>query len=199
MTTTTRINRFHVWPAHRSGTIAACGAILLLMLIGAVKVDIAADADAPSDNIALAAEAKVLDIAPKVELLRDNIPVANEEYAEAVDADVEHAIHASHKVRVMWMEVTAYCPCKECCGPGAMGLTASGKTVNYNGGAFVAADTDVLPFGTKLVIPGYSHEAPIEVIDRGGAIKGHKLDVFFDSHEEALKWGRQWVAVTVLD
>ena len=40
---------------------------------------------------------------------------------------------------------------------------------------------------------------PVPVIDRGGAIKGHKLDVFFDSHEAALEWGRQWVAVAVVD
>jgi 3D (Asp-Asp-Asp) domain-containing protein len=37
------------------------------------------------------------------------------------------------------------------------------------------------------------------VLDRGGAIKGNKLDVFFPTHAEALKWGRQRIAVTVLD
>lgn len=99
--------------------------------------------------------------------------------------------------RVILMEVTAYCPCPKCCGPDAQGITASGKDVSYNDGRFVAADTHVLPFGTRLQVPGYGDAQPVEVIDRGGAIKGQKLDVFFPTHEAALKWGRQKLEVTV--
>ena len=101
--------------------------------------------------------------------------------------------------RVVMMEVTAYCPCKKCCGPRAQGITASGKRVNYNGGLFVAADKDVFKFNTMLKIPGYASGRAVPVLDRGGAIKGNKLDVFFPSHTEALKWGRQRIAVTVVD
>jgi 3D (Asp-Asp-Asp) domain-containing protein len=107
-------------------------------------------------------------------------------------------IPQAHKTHTILMEVTAYCSCRKCCGPNAMGLTASGKDVSYNDGKFVAADTSVLPFGTKLQIPGYDAQ-PVEVIDRGSAIKGHKLDVFFPTHEEALKWGRQMIQVTVVE
>lgn len=103
-------------------------------------------------------------------------------------------------LRTISMEVTAYCPCSKCCGPQAAGITASGKTVDYNGGRFVAADTSNLPFGTQLLIPGYSSEdAPVEVIDRGGAIKGNRLDVFFATHQEALEWGRRHVEVVVME
>ncbi|HEV2292984.1 MAG TPA: 3D domain-containing protein [Tepidisphaeraceae bacterium] len=101
-------------------------------------------------------------------------------------------------VRTIEMEVTAYCPCKKCCGPNAQGVTASGKRVSYNNGRFVAADRH-LKFGTKLIIPGYAGAEPVEVLDRGGAIKGNKLDVYFDSHTEALKWGRQKLTVTVVE
>jgi len=97
------------------------------------------------------------------------------------------------------MEVTAYCGCKKCCGPGACGNTASGRSIAYNGGLFVAADTDLLPFGTQLKIPGYAGDQPVEVIDRGSAIKGHHIDVFFASHEEAKAWGRRWMAVTIVE
>lgn len=106
--------------------------------------------------------------------------------------------HPPTQGRVMWMEVTAYCPCPKCCGPKAAGITASGKPVSYNQGRFVAADTSILPFGTKVQIPGYADQ-PVEVIDRGGAIKGNKLDVFFPSHEQAKSWGRQIIPVVVLD
>jgi 3D (Asp-Asp-Asp) domain-containing protein len=98
---------------------------------------------------------------------------------------------------VIWMEVTAYCSCPKCCGVGAMGLTASGKPVTYNNGKFVAADTKVLPMGSKILVNGYDAQ-PVEVIDRGGAIKGNKLDVFFPTHEEARQWGRRWIAVSVV-
>jgi 3D (Asp-Asp-Asp) domain-containing protein len=86
------------------------------------------------------------------------------------------------------MVVTAYCPCTRCCGPNACGITASGKPVTANGGRFVAADRD-LPFGTMLIIPGYNNGRPVEVLDRGGAIKGNRLDVFFPTHQEARQWG----------
>ena len=108
-------------------------------------------------------------------------------------------VAAEPKTRVMQMEVTAYCACTLCCGPNAQGITASGKLVSYNDGKFVAADTSVLPFGTRLVIPGYADEQAVEVIDRGGAIKGNKLDLYFDSHDEALEWGRQTLDVTVIE
>lgn len=98
--------------------------------------------------------------------------------------------------RPVLMEVTAYCPCTKCCGKDAHGVTASGRHVSHNNGRFVAADTSVLPFGTKLVIPGYGN-GPVEVVDRGGAIKGNKLDVFYPTHEEARQWGRRWVEVIV--
>ena len=108
------------------------------------------------------------------------------------------SLAASHGGRMVWMEVTAYCPCAKCCGPNAAGITASGKDITYNAGRFVAADTSTLPFGTRLLIPGYDMQ-PVEVIDRGGAIKGNRLDVFFPSHEEALEWGRRVVAVRVVE
>lgn len=99
--------------------------------------------------------------------------------------------------RVLMMEVTAYCPCKICCGKRAKGLTASGQKVGYNRGAFVAADTDLLPFHTKVSIPGYKSGKPVPVMDRGGDIVGNRIDVFFPTHKEAMKWGRQMLAVKV--
>jgi 3D (Asp-Asp-Asp) domain-containing protein len=101
--------------------------------------------------------------------------------------------------RVLKMEVTAYCPCKKCCGKNARGITASGLRVSHNDGLFVAADTALLPFHTKLRIPGYAGDKAVPVLDRGGAIKGHRIDVFFPSHRAALEWGRRTIEVTVLD
>ena len=98
---------------------------------------------------------------------------------------------------VVWMTVTAYCPCPICCGRGANGITASGKKVTASGGHFVAAPAG-FAFGNRLVVPGYDHGRPVPVLDRGGAIKGDRLDVFFPDHEAARQWGRQRLPVTVL-
>jgi hypothetical protein len=61
----------------------------------------------------------------------------------------------------------------------------------------VAADTRFYPFGTRFFIPGYGYG---QVEDRGSAIKGrHRLDVFFNSHKEALNWGRRKIYVRIVD
>jgi 3D (Asp-Asp-Asp) domain-containing protein len=93
------------------------------------------------------------------------------------------------------MRVTAYCPCSKCCGQYADGVTASGYKIQP-GDTFVAADKRH-PFGTEMVVPGYSDSQAVKVLDRGGDIKGNRLDVFFHSHQQALEWGVQYLDVQV--
>jgi 3D (Asp-Asp-Asp) domain-containing protein len=95
------------------------------------------------------------------------------------------------------MLVTAYCPCEKCCRGSSDGITACGKSIYTNQSRFVAADARLLGFGTRLSIPGYHGGAPVSVLDRGGKIKGHRIDVFFPSHQQAQKWGARWLDVTV--
>ena len=90
-------------------------------------------------------------------------------------------------------KVTAYCPCEKCCGRFADGFTASGRAAE---GFFVAAPPDI-PFGTLLSIPGYNDGIPVPVLDRGNAINGNKLDVFFPTHKEALEWGVKYLEVRI--
>ncbi|MBE3120165.1 MAG: 3D domain-containing protein [Candidatus Atribacteria bacterium] len=87
--------------------------------------------------------------------------------------------------------VTAYCSCKLCCGPRACGITASGKPVSANGGRFVAADRSI-PFGTMLTIPGYG---TVPVLDRGGAIRGNRIDLYFPTHQTARRVGVKYLNV----
>lgn len=88
--------------------------------------------------------------------------------------------------------LTAYCACPICCGAYSnmeSPTTASGAIATAN--RTIAADTSVFPFGTELVINGQVYV----VEDRGGAIQGNRLDVYFDSHEAALIFGRQTAEV----
>lgn len=99
--------------------------------------------------------------------------------------------------RQMWMTVTAYSPDEQSCGPFADGLTATLHSVKVNGTKFVAADTRLLPFGSLVTVPGYDDGHIVPVLDRGGAIKGNKLDLMFPTHEEARQWGRQRLQVVI--
>ena len=62
------------------------------------------------------------------------------------------------------------------------------------GDGTIAADTRHYPFGTRMYVPGYGWG---RVEDRGGDIKGYRLDLFFRSHRDALAWGRAKKKVTV--
>lgn len=100
-------------------------------------------------------------------------------------------------VRTVSMRVTAYSPDERSCGAHADGITASGYSVETNGGALVAADPRLLPLGSLVSVPGYDDGAVVPVLDVGGAIKGARLDVLFPTHERAVQWGVRELEVTV--
>jgi 3D (Asp-Asp-Asp) domain-containing protein len=99
--------------------------------------------------------------------------------------------------RKLAMLVTAYSPDAASCGESADGITASGYSVWTNGMKLVAADTSVLPFGSLISVPGYDAGNIVPVLDRGGAIKGNRLDVLYPTHEQATQWGAQRLEITV--
>lgn len=101
------------------------------------------------------------------------------------------------KVREMTMLVTAYSPDAKSCGASADGITASGYSVWTNGMKMVAADTRLLPFGTIVTVDGYNGDRPVQVLDRGGKIKGRHLDVLFPTDAEARQWGVRHLKVTI--
>jgi 3D (Asp-Asp-Asp) domain-containing protein len=90
------------------------------------------------------------------------------------------------------MIVTAYCSCADCCGK-SDGITASGTKAHWG----TVAAPRWLPFGTKLKIEGFDTVFTVE--DRGGAIKGNRLDIWYISHEQAKKFGRKALFVEILE
>lgn len=88
-------------------------------------------------------------------------------------------------------KVTGYCACVKCCGK-TNGITASGTKATA--GRTIAASGQ-FTFGTKLLINGTTYT----VEDRGGAIKGNKIDVYFNTHAEALQWGVKYLPVQVVN
>ena len=97
--------------------------------------------------------------------------------------------------QVIRMRVTGYCPCSQCCGSFSDGITANNHRIRP-GDTFVAADK-TYRFGTEMVIPGYNESQSVRVMDRGGAIKDNRLDLFFHTHQQALQWGVQHLDVLI--
>lgn len=87
-------------------------------------------------------------------------------------------------------KLTAYCACSRCCGK-CDGITATGTKATA--GRTVAVDPRKIPYGTEVIIYGHTYIAE----DCGGAIKQNKIDIFFNSHTEALKFGVQYAEVFV--
>jgi 3D (Asp-Asp-Asp) domain-containing protein len=89
-----------------------------------------------------------------------------------------------------------------CCDDWADGRTANNHLIK-SGDHFIAAPRNY-KFGTLMIVPGYNNDQPTPVWDRGGAIKGNRIDLYFGSkdgvsgHKRALQWGRQYINVKVL-
>lgn len=90
--------------------------------------------------------------------------------------------------------ITAYCPCGECCGRWADGVTASGLPA---GPGIVAVDPEVIPLGSTVIIDGQQYLAA----DTG--VTGQAVDLCMESHAAALAFGRSrqsvWIEVPGYD
>lgn len=107
---------------------------------------------------------------------------------EVTDVEVE----TTEQVETETYTITAYCPCIEC-SEGYGKNTATGKVATE--GRTVAVDPKKIPYGTKLEIEGVGVRV---AEDCGGGIKGNKIDLYFDTHQEVLSFGRQTKKVTIM-
>ena len=75
--------------------------------------------------------------------------------------------------------------------------TSSGRAPsrNENGISTIAVDPTVIPMGSKVYVEGYGYAV---AADTGGAIKGNKIDIYFDSEGECNSWGRRQVQVIIV-
>ncbi len=111
--------------------------------------------------------------------------------AERERASHNKAMHekAVKEGKVVYVSATAY----SAYDPGCGHYTASGTRLRHG---VIAVDPSFIPLGTRVYIPGYG-EAVAE--DTGGAIVGNIIDIAFDTHEEALAFGRQDLEIYILE
>lgn len=86
---------------------------------------------------------------------------------------------------------SGYCTCNRCTK--GSGLTYSGTVPAAN--HTIAADLDVFPLGTKLMIG----DVVYTVEDMGGGVNGDRLDIYFATHSDALDFGSQDVEVYAVE
>jgi 3D (Asp-Asp-Asp) domain-containing protein len=105
-----------------------------------------------------------------------------EEETEA-KAEIETVELTPDMINLGEFKLTAYCKCEVCCGKWTNHPTASGvmPTENHT----IAVDTNVIPFGTKVMIDGIVYVAE----DTGSAIKGNRIDIYMPDHKSALEFG----------
>ncbi|KQL41693.1 hypothetical protein AN960_03755 [Bacillus sp. FJAT-25509] len=96
-------------------------------------------------------------------------------------------------LKVITMEASAYtASCKGCTG-----ITATGINLKENPNTkVISVDPSVIPLGSKVNVEGYG----VAIAgDTGGAIKGNRIDVFIPNKQDAIKFGRKQVKVTILN
>ena len=161
--------------------------ILIMMIVSITLITIFAESTSSNDCVSSYAESKV-------EML-EATPISFAPDTATHEPCIEYKSLGD-------FTLTAYCPCVRCCGewsaehPSKVGTdyiqkTASGVIPAQ--GRTISVDTKLIPFGTAVVINGHEYIAE----DRGGAIKGNTIDIYFDSHEEALEFGRQTAEVFI--
>lgn len=98
-----------------------------------------------------------------------------------------------------WMSIglfklTAYCGenYHHICNNGDASNTAT--MTKPKAGRTIAVDPDRIPYGSIVLINGKEYIAE----DCGSAIKGNRIDIFHDSHQEALEFGIQYAEVKIL-
>src|SRR4030066_232412 len=120
-----------------------------------------------------------------------NITIFNN---EKMTKELESKLNKYKFFNHMVVSATGYCNCELCINVPAWrdGTTKTGVIARSG---IIAVDPDVIPLGSVVWIEGYGVYLAEDV---GSQIKGFEIDMFFDTHEEALAFGRKRLALLVI-
>ena len=136
-------------------------------------------------------DAQVYYFPKEAEVKKSYIEVVTEpeEIKKVTEGIKQEQTEESEYVSLGEFKLTAYCSCEKCCGiwaynrPNGIVYGAIGEELKE--GYSIAVDPNVIPYGTEVVINDKTYKAQ----DCGGAIKGNRIDVYFNNHEDALEFG----------
>ena len=191
--------------------IIACLFFLLGFLMGAMVIEL--DGTAVNQTIPAVAHRSypLAATEPATEPTREPEPISVAyEPTPAVQIATEEPVSAG--IAFQWdtavqnyvslgeYKLTSYCSCEKCCGYWATirPLDENGEPIVYTAsgaiarqGVTVAADIDVLPFGTILLIGGEE----FTVQDVGGGVNGKHIDIYFEDHQAAREFGVRYETI----
>lgn len=149
-----------------------CIVIVLVYYCGALSIEAE---DAQAEATILRTEAQELSEHNKE--LRDSLVTLSDEYHRLYDE--------THTEQTAWQQageftITHYCGCPECCGKND-GVTATGTLAKM--GRTVSVDASVIPLGSEVLINGNVY------IAEDAGVHGNVIDVYIESHEQALAMG----------
>ena len=125
-----------------------------------------------------------------------------EEDKRTIETETDKEVDANQAVEPVSLgnfKLTAYCSCSLCCGkwaynrPNGVVYGAIGEELKE--GYSIAVDPTVIPYRTEVIINGHTYKAQ----DCGGAIKGNRIDVYFNDHQAALNFGVQYAEVFLVE
>lgn len=136
----------------------------------------------------------------------ENEEVFEEIYEEPEQIEVEQEPEKEEPKLVSLgdFRLTAYCSCQKCCGYWATvrPVDENGKEIVFGSsgevltaGVSVAVDTNVIPYGSELLINGTKYIAH----DTGSGINGNCIDVYHDDHKKAVEFGLQYAEVFLVE
>lgn len=148
-----------------------------------------------SKNVLKKSKSKVIALGTKAEEPQTQpMPTRQiQDVASHIEPMSAPAPHAPTQGKVLYVNSTAYTAnCRGCSG-----RTTTGINLKANPNAkVIAVDPSVIPLGSKVYVEGYGYAI---AGDTGGAIGGHKIDVFFSSKSAASKWGSHQVKIKVIN
>ncbi len=93
----------------------------------------------------------------------------------------------SHGTSLGMFTTTGYCNCSKCSGGHTHTYSGTVPTAHHT----IAADLNLYPIGTKLII----EDIVYTVEDKGSSVRGNHIDIYYSSHSEALNHGRKQLEV----
>lgn len=131
--------------------------------------------------------------ADKVVFLDNEVTAVEEPTGQS--AECYSFVEKDEKICIGTYKVTAYCPCEKCCGVWAR-IRGNNPVYGASGqllieGESIAVDPSIIEYGTTVYIQGKAYTAS----DCG--VKGNKIDMYMNSHEDALEWGVKYIDIYV--
>lgn len=124
-----------------------------------------------------------------------------------IETETDKEVDANQVIKPVSLgnfKLTAYCSCSLCCGKWALSrpIDNNGNEIVYGSIGerlkeeySIAVDPSVIAYRTEVIINGKVYKAQ----DCGGAIKGNRIDIYFEDHQEALNFGIQYSEVFLVE